>query len=229
MLKMRVWNMACKRLVTAAQSRVASIMDAVPIVPRKSGRPLASDTISMHIHNMGFFDAVDPVRTDSAGRNVIAPLRWFGPVFLLRSDAEVARVRRGYKWLLICSVALAALATPRFGLRVLVPLIPCEILWVYLLTCGLQHAGLKPADLPKLPRGEAVARSNALMGRPLVWALRVLLPVMTILFIWGAWEFGGAPGWIGTPIFVLLNIVMVRDYFQERAYRKSLAMSGPAS
>lgn len=183
----------------------------------------------MHIHDMGYFNAFDPVRTDSAGRRVIAPWRWFGPVFLLRTDEEVARVRRGFKWLLICSVASAALATPRSGLRVVVPLIPGQILWAYLLTRGLQDAGLKPADLPKLPRGEAVARSNALIGMPLVWAFRVLLPVMTIFFIWGAWEFGGAPGWLGAPIFALLDIVMVRDYLQERAYRKSLATSGPVS
>ena len=173
---------------------------------------------------MGYFEAcANPVRTDATGQRVIVPLRWFGPVYLLRNDAEVARIKRGYKWLPISTAVFAGIASVWFGLGVVVPMILVQLLWVYLLTRGLVVLDMKAADMPRVPRAEAVARSHAAMGTTMVWLTRAIAVAVTVLFLWGAWEFGGIEAWIGVPTILLLDGVFVFDIVQQRSYRKSQA------
>ncbi len=174
---------------------------------------------------MGYFEAcANPVRTDATGRRVIVPFRWFGPVYLLRDDAEVARAKRGVKWMQITSFALivgAGVRGPTLMLRLIIPLILGQIAWVYFLTRSLGDAGIRASDMPRLRRGEAVARSNAMMGRPLLWTVRVGAIGMNFFFLWGALRFGDTYAWLGTALFGLLNCLQVYDFFQERSYRRS--------
>ena len=184
--------------------------------------PASLKPTSRNIFELGYFEAcANPVRTAADGRSVIVPFRWFGPVCLLRDDADVVRVKRGFKWLQISTFAAIVVTSGIFGLRIIIPLLVGQCLWLYLLTRRLVATDLTPADLPRMPRGEAVARTHATMGKPLVWATRALTPVVSVLFFWGAWKFGGAIAWIGTPLIILLNGMLVYDFLQLRAYRKS--------
>ncbi len=178
---------------------------------------------------MGYLEAcANPIRTDAAGQRVVVPLRWFGPVYLLQDDADVARIKRGYKWLQISTIAFAGIASVWFGQGIVVPMILCQFLWVYLFTRGLVLLDIKAADLPRVPRAEAVARSNAAMGKTLVWLIRALMLPATGLFLWGAWEFRGIEAWIGVPLILFMDAILIFDIAQQRAYSKSLTTSQPA-
>ncbi len=178
---------------------------------------------------MGYFEACsNPIRTDATGQRVVVPLRWFGPVYLLRDDADVARVRRGYKWMLILSILFVALGTGPLGVHIVVLIVLGQLLWIYLLTRGLVVTGVKAADLPRVPRAEAVARSNAAVGKTMLWLTRGLMVPATGLFLWGAWEFRGIEAWIGVPLILFLDAMLIFDIVQQRSYNKSLAQSRPA-
>jgi len=112
-------------------------------------------------------------------------------------------------------------------LRIVISLIAAQILWIYLLTRGLVGAGIKGSDMPRLPRGEAVARSNALMGKPLVWTIRAGAIAMNAFFLWGGLHFGDTYAWLGAAFFGLLNCGQLYDFFQERSYRKSRSALQP--
>ena len=181
---------------------------------------------------MGYFEAcANPVRTDATGRRVIVPFRWFGPVYLLRSDAEITRVRRGVKWMQIASFAAiiaAGVGGPARMLQVIIPLILCQILWMYLVVRGLVGAGVKSSDMPRIPRGEALAQSNAALGKSLLWTIRVGALGMNAFFLWGALHFGDTDAWLGAALFGLLNCIQMYDFVQERSYRNSRASLHPA-
>ncbi|MDQ2891407.1 MAG: hypothetical protein M3R65_12785 [Gemmatimonadota bacterium] len=180
-------------------------------------------TLLTHIPRMGFLDAcTNPVRTDATGRRVIVPWRGFGPVLLLRTDADAARAKRVYKRMFVGTILLISVGARWLGYGMIPIALAFQLVCVYLVTRGLPSAGIRAVELPRLPRGEAVARSNEVIGKPLLWTMRAVWPLMSGFMIWGAIEFGGAVGWVTALFAVLLNFVLVYEYLQERAYRRSV-------
>jgi hypothetical protein len=112
---------------------------------------------------MSYFDAcANPVRIVGVGRRVIVPLRWFGPVYLIPSDVQAARLRRGFKWMTILTFVFVSVTAGWLGnspawLRgeseMMLTLIAWQALWVFALTRGLPKAGIAASDMPKLSRG----------------------------------------------------------------------------
>jgi hypothetical protein len=169
-------------------------------------------------------EPANPIRQDAAGRNVVVPLRWFGPVYLLRNDAELARVERGYKWLRIASVIFIGAAI-RMGLLEVFPLIAGNALWVYVLTRGLVRSGMHVSDLPRTPRPEAIARSITTLGAPLLSLLLILGVTMSAGSVWAALRFRGAEFWFGATLFALVSGLLVENIITARNYRRSVQRS----
>lgn len=179
---------------------------------------------------MGYFDAcANPFRSDSVGRRVMAPFRRLGSVYLVPDDADAERIKRGMKWMQISALALVFVVVgPTAGIRpiLLLAIIPLiwigQSLWVHRLTRGLTVADEKYADLPRIPRREAVARLHAAMGKPALWTIQTLSLAMNGGFLWAALHYGDWKMWAGAALFTLFNGAMLFDYLQARSYRNSL-------
>ena len=175
---------------------------------------------------MGYFDAcANPIRTDSAGRPVLAPLKFFGRVYLLSDEAEVARVKRGFKWLQIVSFVCCIAFVPKFFFLAIPPILALQATWVYVLTRGLTRTTLRVSDLPRMPRPEALARTTAAMGKPTVTVVLILGAILSASQLWAAIHFGGPEFWFGATLFTVLTGLLIENIITARNYRRSVQRS----
>ncbi len=152
---------------------------------------------------MGYFDAftANLFRTDATGQRVMTPFGNRGGVYVV-PDSAVPRITGAVKLYYMGMLVVIVTATETTGWKwgvfvVVVPLVAVNFIMFSWLVRPLQRLPIKPSELPKKTRVEAMQASAVAMGPitltlVLLAALAMTAAAVYVRLWWGAAFFGSA-------------------------------------